>query len=60
VNECLRLRIEAIQGLFAADPQRAVAILEQRLDHHAAEAVSILPIVHKDFERISVEAVQSS
>jgi hypothetical protein len=59
VGEFFRLAVETIHGLLTADPQHAIAILEQGLDVHAAEAVRIASFMHKDLEGVAVEPVQS-
>jgi hypothetical protein len=58
VNEGLCLGIKTVKRLLAADPQFAVAILEQAKDVYSAETVRIVPLVDKNLESVSVKPVQ--
>ena len=58
---CKRLSrwIKAIQELTASYPECAIAILEQRPNEYATEAVGHSRIINKHLEVVAVEPVQS-
>jgi hypothetical protein len=59
VGALLRHGIQAIQVLRGADPQLAVAILEESGDEDPFEAIVVLRVVNEDLELVSVEAIEA-
>jgi hypothetical protein len=59
VTEFFRKRVKAVERLVCSDPNRAGAVLKQRIDVNPTEAFLAFGIVFEDFEVITVVAIQS-
>ncbi len=53
------LRIESIEGVRAADPDRPGVVLEQREDVYARKAPRVLVVIGEDFEVVAVVTIQA-
>src|SRR6266849_7327326 len=59
VPEFFRKRVKAVERLVGSDPNRAGAVLKQRIDVNPTEAFRTFRIVFEDFEVITVVAIQA-
>src|SRR6202451_867807 len=59
VSECFRKRVKAVEKLVCSDPNRAGAVLKQRIDVDSTEAFLTFRIMFEDFEVIAVIAIQA-
>ena len=59
VTECFRKRVKAVEKLVCSDPNRAGAVLKQRIDENPTEALLAFQIMLKDFEIVTVIANQA-
>ena len=59
VTEFFRKRVKPVERLVCADPNRAGAVLEQRIDENPAEAFLAFRIMFEDSEIVTVIAIQA-
>src|ERR1700733_7823567 len=59
MTECFRKRVKAVERLVCSDPNRAGAVLKQRIDENSAEAFLAFQIMFEDFESVTVIANQA-
>src|ERR1700692_2325526 len=59
VTECFRKRVKAVEKLVCSDPNRAGAVLKQRIDVNPTEAFLAFRIMFEDFEIVAVIAIQA-
>ena len=59
VTEFFRKRVKAVERLVCADPNRAGAVLEQRIDENPTEAFLAFRIMFEDSEIVTVIAIQA-
>src|ERR1700722_10155486 len=59
VTEFFRKRVKAVERLVCSDPNRAGAVLEQRIDVNPTKAFLAFRIMFEDFEIVTVIAIQA-
>src|ERR1700688_1166557 len=59
VTECFRKRVKAVEKLVCSDPNRAGAVLKQRIDVNPTQAFLAFQIMFEDFEIVTVIANQA-
>src|SRR6266404_1680385 len=59
VTEFFRKRVKAVERLVGSDPNRAGAVLKQRIDVNPTEAFLAFRIMFEDFEIVTVIAIQA-
>src|ERR1700689_2129096 len=59
VTEFFRQRVKVVDRLVCSDPNRAGAVLKQRIDVNPTEAFPAFRIMFEDFEIVTVIAIQA-
>src|SRR6202166_2716962 len=59
MTECFRKRVKEIERLVCSHPNRAGAVLKQRIDENPTEAFLAFRIMFEDFEIVTVIAIQA-
>src|ERR1700756_3852490 len=59
VTEFFRKRVKAVEKLVCRDPNRAGAVVKQRIDVNPTEAFLAFRIMFEDFEIVTVIAIQA-
>src|SRR5580693_7489194 len=59
VTEFFRKRVKAVERMVCSDPNRAGAVLKQRIDVNPTEAFLAFRLMFEDFEIVTVIAIQA-